>query len=97
LKLTLHSKKGDEITKTYFIRRIGPSLDLVIQTHRILVDRVPHPGNRPPFVEDEMVVAGAVERRLALKDNPDRKTNVPENQEASPDSYSISTTIQVTT
>jgi hypothetical protein len=61
----------------------------MIQTHRILVDRVPHSGARHPTIEDEIVLAVDVKRRLALKDNPDRKTNVPEDQEASPDSYEL--------
>ena len=41
------------------------------------------------FVEDEMVVAVDVERRLALANNPDRQTVVPEGQEASPDTYEL--------
>ena len=89
MKLTLHSKEGDETTTTYFIRKIGKSMDVAIQTHRIVVDRVPNSGDRHRVVEDEMVVAGIVERHLALKDIPDRKANVPENQEASPDSYEL--------
>jgi hypothetical protein len=89
LKVTLYSKEGDETTTTYFIRKLGGDLQVMIQTHRILVDRVPHSGARHPTVEDEVVVAADVERRLALKNSPDRKTNVPENQEASPDSYEL--------
>jgi len=41
------------------------------------------------FVEDEMVVAVDVERRLALANNPDRQTVVPEGQDASPDTYEL--------
>jgi len=89
LRVTLRSKEGDETTTTYFIRRIGSDLQVMIQTHRILVDRVPRSGARYPTIEDEIVLATYVERRLALKDNPDRKTNVPEDQEASPDSYEL--------
>jgi hypothetical protein len=61
----------------------------LIQIHKVLVDRIPHPGTRLPTVEDEIVVATDVERRLALKDNPDRTTNVPEGQEVAPDLYEL--------
>jgi len=89
LKITLYSIEGDETTISYFIRKTGQRLEVVIQTHRDLVDRVPHPGNRHPIVEDEMVVAVDVEQRLALANNPDRKTVVSEDQEASPDTYEL--------
>lgn len=89
LRVTLHSKEGDATTTTYFIRKIGSDLQVLIQTHRILVDRVTHPGAHNSTIEDEIVVASDVERRLALKDNPDRNTKVPENQEAAPDSYEL--------
>jgi hypothetical protein len=36
-----------------------------------------------------MVVAVDVERRLALANNPDRQTAVPEGQEASPDTCEL--------
>jgi hypothetical protein len=66
LKITLYSLEGDETAICYFIRKTGQQLEVVIQTHRELVDRVPHPGSRHPIVEDEMVVAVDVERRLAF-------------------------------
>jgi hypothetical protein len=89
LKVTLHSKEGDETTTTYYIRKTGQALEVVIQTHRILIDRALHTGGRRPIVEDMMVVAADVERRLALKNNPDRKMEIPEGQEALPDSYEL--------
>jgi hypothetical protein len=89
IKVILHSKEGDATTTTYFIRRASSDLSLMIQTHRILADRVPHSGALRRSVEDEIVLAVDIERRLALKNNPDRKTKVPENQEVSPDSYEL--------
>jgi hypothetical protein len=89
LKVTLHSKEGNETTTTYLIVKTGENLNLVIQTHRNPADGVPSSGSRRSVAEDETVVAGKVERRLALKDSPDRKANVPEDQEASPDSYEL--------
>jgi hypothetical protein len=89
LRAVLHSKEGDETTTTYFIRRIGSQLDVMIQRHRVLVDRVSHAGARRPTIEDEIVIAADVERRLALKDNPDRTKSVPEGQEAPPDSFEL--------
>jgi len=89
LRITLYSIEGDETTISYLIRKTGQQLEVVIQTHRDLVDHVPHPGSRRPIVKDEMVVAVDVERRLALANNPDRKTVVPEDQKASPDTYEL--------
>jgi hypothetical protein len=89
LTVTLYSKEGDKTTTTYFIRKVGSQLQVMIQTHKILVDRIPHPGARHSRVEDELVIAEDVERRWALKDNPGRRTNVPEGQEASSDSYEL--------
>jgi hypothetical protein len=89
LKVTLHSKEGDVTTTTYFIRKRGSDLQVVIHRHQILVDRIPHPGARNSTVEDEIVIAADIERRLALKDNPDRNMKVPEDQKAAPDSYEL--------
>jgi hypothetical protein len=89
LKVTLHSKEGDETTTIYFVRKTGHGLDVLVQIHRILVDRAPHSGSRRPIVEDEIIIAVNVERRLALKNRPDRKTEVPEGQDVSPDSYEL--------
>jgi hypothetical protein len=60
----------------------------MIHTHRIVVDRSSPRGSHS-IVEDELVVADDVERRLALKGNPDRTKNVPENEAASPDVYEL--------
>jgi hypothetical protein len=89
LKVTLHAKEGDETTTTYFVRKSGGDLQVMIHTHQIFVDRSPYSGVRHPMVEDQIVVAGDVERRLALKDNPDRRTNIPEGQEAPSDTYEL--------
>jgi len=64
-------------------------LQILIHTHQIVVDRSPHSGVRYPMVEDQIVVATDVERRIALKDNPDRKASIPESQEAPPDTYEL--------
>jgi hypothetical protein len=89
LKVTLHSKEGDETTTTYFVRKAAGNLQMVIQKHQILVDRVPHSGDRHPIVDDEMIVAADVERRWALQNNPNRETEVPEGQDVPPDSYEL--------
>lgn len=86
LSVTLHSREGDRTTTTYFITKVGGQLQVKIQKHKISGDRT---GAQHPMVEDELVVADDVERRLTLNDNPDQKTNVPEGQEASPDSYEL--------
>jgi hypothetical protein len=78
LKVTLYSIEGDETTTTYFIRKSGGALEVLIQKHQVIVDRTTHAGARQATVEDEIIIAADVERRLALKNNPDRKTNVPE-------------------
>jgi len=89
LRVTLYSIEGDKTTTRYFIRKTGGQLQVMIQIHKVPADRIPHSGARHPVVEDEIVVAADVQRRLALKNNPDRKTEVPEDQEASPDSYEL--------
>jgi hypothetical protein len=89
LKVTLHAREGDQTTTEFFICKTGERLDVLIHTHRIATDRAPHPGVRLPVVEDEIELAAGVERRWALANNPDRKTEVPENQEASPDTYEL--------
>jgi hypothetical protein len=86
LTVTLHSKEGDKTTITYLIRQVGSQLQMMIQTHKILVDRA---SAGHSMVEDELVVALDVERRFALKDNPDRTREVPEHQEMSPDLYEL--------
>jgi hypothetical protein len=89
LKVTLHSKEGDETTTTYFIRKVGGRLDVLIQIHKILVDRVPHPGARRSLIDDKILVATDIERRWALRDNPDRTTNVPEEKDVPPELYEL--------
>ncbi len=89
LKVILHSKEGDQTTTTYFVRRLGGDLQVLIHTHQIVVDRSPYSALRHPMVEDQIVLAADVERRLALKDNPDRNTSIPEGQEAPPDTYEL--------
>ena len=89
LKVTLHSKEGDETTTTYFMRRTDDHLEVIIQVHRILADRAPHSGARRPLVEDEILVATDIERRLALEGNLERRTKLPADQGASPDSYEL--------
>ena len=89
LTVTLHSKEGDETSTTYFIRKMGGRLDVLIRIHRALVDRSPHVRAGHPLIEDEILVASDVQRRWALKNNPDRTVEVPEGQEAEPDSYEL--------
>jgi hypothetical protein len=89
LGVMLHSKEGDETTTTYFIRKSGGNLEVMILKHRVSVDRVPHPGSRRPAIDEIDVVAAHVERRMALKDSSDRQTSISDDQKALPDSYEI--------
>ncbi len=89
LRVTAHSKEGDVTTTDYYIRKTGERLDVLIHRRRVQTDRVPHPGIRLPKTEDEIEVATDVERRWALADKPDRETEVPENEDAAPDTYEL--------
>ncbi|HXY24645.1 MAG TPA: hypothetical protein VEI73_08340 [Candidatus Acidoferrum sp.] len=89
LTVTLHSKEGDETSTTYFIRKTGGQLDVLIRIHRVLVDRRHHVRAGHPLVEDEILVASDVQRRWALENNPDRTVEVPEGQEVEPDLYEL--------
>lgn len=89
LTVTAPSKEGDVTTTDYFFRKTDQRLDVLIHTHRILVDRAPHPGVRLPEVVDEIEVAADVERRWALANNPDRETEVPANEDVAPDMYEL--------
>jgi hypothetical protein len=88
LTVVCRSKEGDKTTTTYFTTKVGSKLRVMIHTHMIVVDRSSPRGSHS-IVEDELVVADDVERRLALKGNPDRTKNVPENEAASPDVYEL--------
>jgi hypothetical protein len=89
LRVTAHSKEGDVTTTDYFIRKNGERLDVLIHTHMVRVNRELHAGIRIPLVEDEIEVAADVERRWALTSNPDRKPEVPESEDAAPDTYEL--------
>ncbi len=89
MRVTLHSLEGDQTTVTYFIRKSDSSLDVMIQIHRIMADRNPHFGVPRPMVEDEIEVAENVERRVALRNDADRSTKLPKDQEAPPGSYEL--------
>jgi hypothetical protein len=89
LKVILHSKEGDETTTTYFLERGADGPIIAVQIHSVSVDRAPHSGPRKTVVEDEILVATSIERRWAIAGNPDRKSRVPDSQDASPDSYEL--------
>jgi len=86
LKVTVGSKEGDKTTTTYFITKVDGQPQMMIQRHRIVVDRSPAPNS---VVEDELIVAANVERRLALENHPDQKTRLSDDQDVSPDSYEL--------
>ncbi len=89
LRLKLVSKEGDETTTKYFIRKTGDNLDVLIQTHRVLVNRNPRSGAPHSVVEDRILIAPKIERRWALTGNPDRQAKVPDNQQIAPDMYEL--------
>ncbi len=89
LRITEHSKEGDVTTTEYFIRKTGERLDILIHTHEMLVDRVPHSGVRLPKIEDVIEVAADVERWRALANDPDREKEAPDSEDAQPDMYEL--------
>lgn len=89
LRVILHSKEGDKTTTTYYIRKIAGRLDVLIDVRSVLADRVGRADVQHSLIEEEILVATDVERRQALKGNPDRTTVVPESQEVASDFFEL--------
>jgi hypothetical protein len=89
LRIELFSKEGEHTSLNYSDLMTDGRWQINILVHKEVMDEDALPGASHRVVKDELILAVAVQRRLARKGDPDRTRVVPENESIPPDTYEL--------